>query len=168
METRLLMVLGCAAALVACGPVQSSGADGAVDSAVDAPLDAVAAVVLCTTTACAAQPCTAGCAFTALPAGGCIGVNPAAVARAQVAACPGFCGLFAGDPTLGCRRFKIEDQACSTDCHLDGAEQCYPFEFDLDWKTGGAICDTSAHYFCKSSEPADMSRGVCLDSGMWQ
>jgi hypothetical protein len=113
--------------------------------------------VLCATQACALSPCTPGCAFAAAIGGAC--GTQYQVSPEQVHLCAGFCGLVADNPqaaTLyGCLRFRNEDPNCTALCDPWSTWSCFERSPDVNYQTGGAICDSAKGFFCDSGPAPD-------------
>jgi hypothetical protein len=96
---------------------------------------------LCTSAACAADPCTPGCAFAAPLGGGCAG--QVAVATPRVVACSNFCGLngdsLASD-LVGCGDYDGSADGCNACGARWGSPTCVNISPVADYRRGGAIC----------------------------
>jgi hypothetical protein len=112
---------------------------------------------LCTSPACAANPCTPGCVFVE-PGGAC----PATVDEATVRACSSFCGLQTINPA-GCLRYRSEDPACPTWCTAWGDPRCWAPTPAIDYVNGGAICATGVG--CYGGALLDDLSIPCFDFG---
>jgi hypothetical protein len=112
---------------------------------------------LCTSAACAAQPCTPGCVFDPGP---CNGSTRIETDRAR--ACPGWCGL---QEMLveGCLRYRSEDPACPTWCVSWGDAACWERTPAADYANGGAICPD--HIGCFGGAPPGDLYHPCVDLG---
>jgi hypothetical protein len=124
------------------------------------PIDFSGAIpeTLCTTSACANQPCTAGCVFEPTTAG-----CTAQVKTARVMACPGWCGLQQVLP-YGCLRYRSEDPRCPTWCVSWGDAACWEQTPMTDYSTGGAICPAGSG--CFGGYPLADSGVACVDGGL--
>jgi hypothetical protein len=130
----------------ACGGSSSGG-----DAGVNIPDS------LCTTTACATNPCDVGCKFSSSTSTAC----EAKVATKKVTACGGFCGLFPADSLggsiLGCWHYDYSTPECNT-CGYHGS--CYVLdEPGVDYTAGGAICPAN----CGPGGPLEDAGVTCPD-----
>jgi hypothetical protein len=113
---------------------------------------------LCTTSACAAQPCTPGCVFDAMVSGACPSSSPAHVGTAKATACTGWCGLQELN-VGGCLRYRSEDPACPTWC-ISYDQSCWEHTPEADYAGGGAICSAG---YCYGGGPLEDLWIPCVD-----
>ena len=141
---RILFVALC---LCSCSVSSNVGFDGGDLSNGPPPAQ------LCTTSACAQNPCTPGCIFEA-PL--CPGTLPTLVDTSKVTACPGFCGLFTVANALGCGLYDGSKDGCQACGFRWGNSSCVDVAPMLDYRHAGAICQNSNTCF-DGTPPEDMS-----------
>src|SRR5262245_2463918 len=124
----LLAIVGCNDNGIA-PPPGDAGADGPLGD------------YFCTTTACATNPCSDGCAFAA-KVGSCDSSLPATVATATVQQCRRFCGLFTLAGGMGCGLYHGEWPGCAVCGPRWGSFSCVEFSNStIDYFSGGVICN---------------------------
>jgi hypothetical protein len=143
--------------------------DGGIDltAAIDfsGPIDVLPAQ-LCTTPACAAQPCTVGCMFE-IAGGACSASAPSPVASKTVAACKGFCRgvqFQAGQAFSFGYCWHYDDQlpglcqvpTCGWNANCE--VHSYPYS-----QNEAVICDPDDACF-DGRPPGDLA-AICLDMG---
>ena len=130
--TRLTILL---VLLAGCG-VEPTNIDGGGDLA-------MRPATLCTTSACAQTPCTAGCVYAIGP---CTAALPVTVDTAVAEACPEFCGLFPFG-SGGCGYYDGLLDGCQTCGFRWGDSSCVMQQSPIiDYQNGAEIC--SSMYFC--------------------
>jgi len=150
-----LLLLGCSTSPDTSIDGGDGGADGG-DLGLDGGDLSAQPATLCTTTACAQSPCTAGCIFTP----DCSGSLAASAATATVEACSSFCGLFTNPNGLGCGIYNGSHPGCMACGPAWGAPSCVDVSPMIDYKTGGAICNGTTCFDGRAppdaSVPCDM------------
>jgi hypothetical protein len=118
----------------------------------------------CTTTDCAATPCTAACVYAPYR-NGCAVAGQVPIPQSKVVSCPRFCGLQTDNPD-GCARWRTEEPNCNPYDECRPVGDCSEHvPANVDYREGGAICDDTHDCHGSDTLPQDLAP-ACFDLGM--